>query len=76
MDDWIEVVGAVLVERGGVPVERSAVLAHLVMAVIRGLMLSHTMVEAVDRPLIREAAELLWPVIEAVIREERRASPQ
>ncbi|KJE77278.1 TetR/AcrR family transcriptional regulator [Ferrimicrobium acidiphilum] len=70
MDDWIDFLCTILVDRAGIPEERSKVVAHLIMAMVRGVMLSRTMVEPKDYHLIDEAADLLGPLIESVLRDE------
>ncbi|WP_298210048.1 helix-turn-helix domain-containing protein [Ferrimicrobium sp.] len=70
MNDWIDFISRFLVERTEVPESRARVVAHLILATIRGIMLSRAMVEASERPLLDEAGDLLGPLLESLIRSE------
>jgi AcrR family transcriptional regulator len=76
MDDWIDFLCPILENRAGVPRERSRVIAHLIMAMVRGIMLSRTMLEPKDYHLIDDAADLFGPLIESVLRDEAKPPTQ
>ncbi|MGC9156354.1 MAG: TetR/AcrR family transcriptional regulator [Ferrimicrobium sp.] len=70
MNDWIDFIAKFLVQRTKVPEDRSRVLAYLILATIRGLMLSRVMVEPDEYPFLDEAANLLAPLLESLVRAE------
>ncbi|WP_298335890.1 TetR family transcriptional regulator [Ferrimicrobium sp.] len=70
MNDWIDFISVFLVERTGVPEDRARVVAHLILATVRGIILSRAMVKAEEYPLVDEAGSLLGPLIESLIRAE------
>lgn len=76
IDDWIAFLSPILVERAGVPRERSEVVSHLIIAMVRGIMLSRTMVDAKDYHQIDEAASMLGPLIESVLRGEAQGATE
>jgi hypothetical protein len=45
-------------------------VAHAVLAVIRGIMLSRQMVEETDRGFVDEAARLLGPMLKMLVTQE------
>jgi AcrR family transcriptional regulator len=70
MDDWITFIEAALREHFGMSADRSVPVAHAVLAVIRGIMLSRQMVEETDRGFVDEAARLLGPMLKMLVTQE------
>ncbi|MCI2976429.1 MAG: hypothetical protein MP439_10215, partial [Ferrimicrobium sp.] len=67
MDDWITLIESALREHFEMSVDRSVPVAHAVLAVIRGIMLSRQMVEETDRDFVDEAARLLGPMLKMLV---------
>ncbi|WP_298347091.1 helix-turn-helix domain-containing protein [Ferrimicrobium sp.] len=74
MNDWIDFISVELVGRIEIPEDRARSVAHLILATIRGLMLSRVMVEPDEYPFLDEAANLLAPLLESLVRAEAGTS--
>ncbi len=65
--DWITFIERALREHLGMSVDRSVPVAHAVLAVIRGIMLSRQMVEEADRGFVDEAVRLPGPMLKMLV---------